>query len=116
MTLRIYYLTLVGVRKWVSFFVMILSNIYVSSLKVLKNNIFFMLKILPMKASCSTWMLKMVCLKTHLSYLNVLTLIFEKFHFLSSVDTKTKISEKQEVFLASLPLRYLTNSLQILDT
>ena len=61
-------------------------------------------------------MFVIVCLKTHLNYLKVFTLIFEKFHFFNYVDTKTKIYEKHAVFLASLPLKYLTKSLQILDT
>lgn len=116
MTLRISSLTFVGVRKWVNFFAIILRRISVYSLKVLRKSIFFMLRILPIKASCSTCMFVIVCLKTHLSYLRVFMLILEKFHFFSSVDTKTKISEKQVVFLASFPLRYLTKSLQILET
>ena len=116
MTLRIYSLILVGVMKWVSFLARIFSRIQVYYLKVRKKSIFFMLRILPMKASCQIWMLVMVCLNTHLNSLKVFSLILLKFHFFNSVDTNTKISEKHVVFLASLPLRYFTKSLQILFT
>lgn len=61
-------------------------------------------------------MFVIVCLKTHLNYRKVLMLILEKFHFFNYVDTNTKISEKQAVFLASFPLKYFTKSLQILET
>ncbi len=64
-----------------------------------------MLKILPINASCYICTLVIVCLNTLRSYLRVFLLIFEKFHFLSYVDTNTNISEKHVVFLTYCPLR-----------